>query len=442
MSQPYGGCNQPVVGHKAELNLSDTPEAEALQAKITTLQAHLQEAQKHIATLGILQEVARSLTSELNLDPLLRKILAAAVKVTNASAGSLLLLDELANELIFAVVEGGGGEGLQGVRISRNTGIAGWVATHKTPLIIDDVNQDNRYYQSIADTFDIKLTSLLCVPMMTRNKLIGVLQVVHTRSEHYFGLPEQDLLTTFASEAAIAIENARLYQNLKDERDKLVVVEDEIRKHLARDLHDGPTQFVSAIILSLSLVKELINPAPELALNEVNQTMSMAEQALKQLRTLLFDLRPVVLETHGLIPALELYTERLQETDNLNIHLNVEQEFERLTPKAEVAIFAIIQEAVNNAKKHAQAAQINLALQPNPARDTMAISITDNGIGFDVKAVTQNYNKRGSLGLINMQERTETINGTFRINSQVGHGTEVVLTLPLTENTLNDAKEK
>lgn len=412
---------------------------QTLEAKIKTLQVQLKEAHKHIANLEVVQEVTHSLTSELNLDPLLHKILAAAVKVTNASAGSLLLLDQLTQELVFAVVEGGGGEDLQGVRIPGNTGIAGWVVTHKQPLIIDDVNQDNRYYQSIADTFGLKLTSLLCVPMTTHNKVIGVLQVVHTMPDHYFGRQEQDLLAAFASETAIAIEKVRLYESLKEERDKLLIVEDEIRKRLSRDLHDGPTQFVSAIILSLSLVKELIKQAPEMALNEIDLTLSMANQALKQLRTLLFDLRPVVLETQGLIPALELYTERLQETDNLNITLTVEKEFNRLSPRAEVAVFAVVQEAVNNAKKHAHALHIEVGLCPDETQDLLTVSIKDNGSGFDIKAVTAGYDKRGSLGLITMRERTESINGTFKLNSKTGEGTEVILALPITENLLKNS---
>jgi signal transduction histidine kinase len=422
--------------------LTTQQEVEKLKAKVNTLEAELQQAQEHIATLKVIQEVARSLTLELHLEPLLQKILAAAVAVMGASAGSLLLLDESTDELVFAVVEGGGGDNLLGMRMGRETGLAGWVATHRKPLIVDDVNKDDRYYQSIADTFDLKLTSLLCVPMISRNKVIGVLQVLHSLPNRYFGSLEQALLSTFASEAAIAIENARLYESLEEERDKLVVVEDEVRKRLARDLHDGPTQFVASIIMSLSFTKELIKRTPELALDELDHTFALAEKTLKQLRTLLFDLRPVILETHGLIPALEVYTERLRETDKLNISLMVDREFKQLTTKAEVAIFAVIQEAVNNAKKYAQASRIDLTLQPDETQDTLTVSIKDNGKGFDVYTVNDDYDKRGSLGMINMQERTGAINGVFKIYSTVGQGTEVVLNLPLTENLISNSKEK
>ena len=114
-----------------------------------------------------------------------------------------------------------------------------------------------------------------------------------------------------------------------------------------------------------------------------------------------------------------------------------QDEFDRLSPKAEVVIFAVIQEAVNNAKKYAQATVIDLNIQPDTETDTLTVSIVDNGQGFDVRTVTLSYEKTGSLGLINMQERTNTINGTFKIISEVGQGTQVILTVPLNENLLD-----
>ena len=408
--------------------------------KIETLEANFEEAQQRIAALQVVHEVAGSLTSELNLEPLLGKILAKAVEVMHASAGSLLLLDELTDELEFAVIEGGGGEDLKGVRMSRDKGIAGWVATHQQPLIVDDVNTDDRYYQSIAQSFDFKPTSLLCVPMASHNRLIGVLQVMHNVPGRYFDSLDRQLLTTFANQAAIAIENARLYESLKEERDHLVVVEDEIRKRLARDLHDGPTQLLASIVMSLGFTKELIERAPDLAAEEIDQSLEVANKTLKQLRTLLFDLRPVILETQGLIPALELYVERLTETDDIDIVLSIEQEFERLSRKAEVAIFSIIQEAVNNAKKYAQASQIHLVIQVDKPQHSLTFLIKDDGVGFDVQQVKARYDAQGSLGMVTMQERTEMINGQLKIQSEKGQGTAVILNLPFTENLLTEGE--
>jgi signal transduction histidine kinase len=411
-----------------------------LTQQLNSLQARVKEAEQKVAALQVVHEVAGSLTSELNLDPLLRQIMAQAVAVMHASAGSLLLLDDLTDELVFAVIEGGGGEDLKGVRMGRDQGIAGWVALHQEPLMVDDVNADSRHYRGIARSAGYRPTSLLCVPMVSHNRLIGVLQVLHNIPGKHFSSLDQQLLTTFANQAAIAIENARLYESLKEERDRLVEVEEEIRKRLAGDLHDGPTQMLASIIMSLSFTRQLIQQSPDHALEEIDQNLEVANKALKQLRTLLFDLRPVILETQGLIPALEVYSERLAEMDGLNIVLILEGEFGRLSHRAEVAVFSIIQEAINNAKKYAQAAQIDLVVKADQEHDTLTFLIKDDGAGFDIKKVKARYDEQGSLGLINMQERADMLNGRLRIQSEIGLGTRVMLNLPLSENLFSSGE--
>ena len=422
-------------------NANSERELVELRDTVETLQTTLEEAQHRLAALQVVHEVAQSLTSELNLEPLLHEIVSSAVLVMNASGGSLLLLDELTDELVFEVVEGGAGAKLKGVRLSRDKGVVGWVAMHRRPLIVDDVNKDDRYYQSIAKSFDLDLTSLLCVPMISHNTLIGVLEVFHTVPGNYFAALEQQLLTTFANQASIAIENARLYESLKRERDHIVEVEDDIRKRLARDLHDGPTQLLASIVMSLGYTKELLKKSPEHAPREIEESAAVADRALKQLRTLLFDLRPVILETQGLVPALEVYAERLQETEELNIRLITTGEFGRLSPKTEVAVFAVIQEAINNAKKYANASRIDVMLDPDVDEDTLTVFVKDDGDGFDIQTVTSHYDERGSLGIINSQERAEAVNGSFTIRSGEGKGTEVILRLPLKENLLKEPKE-
>lgn len=413
-----------------------------LQQKVVTLEQSLREAQERIAALHVVQEVAQSLTSELHLQPLLRKILAAAVEVMTASAGSLILFEPLTNELIFAVTEGGGGERLIGRRIQLNQGIAGWVATNRQPLIVDDVNQDNRYYQAVADAVFYHVNSILCVPMISHNKLIGVLQLLHSQPGKYFNTLDQQLLTTFANQSAIAIENARLHENLISERDHIIAVEDEVRKRLARDLHDGPTQLVSSIVMNMSFIKQLFKYKPDEIMGEIERTTTIANRAIKQLRTLMFDLRPVILETQGLVPALEVYGERLNEIEKFQIKLAVEPEpFPRLAAKAEQGVFGVIQEAINNAKKYAEASQIDLIVRANEAYDQVTVLIKDNGVGFDVRAVQERYDERGSLGMINSRERAEAVKGTFSIHSEIGQGTEVSLRFPLSENILHEEKD-
>ena len=416
--------------------MSDNPpasEVEALKQEVERLRRDHTEALERIAVLQVLQDVARYLSSELNLEPLLQMILASAVQVMGASAGSLLLLDHETNELVFEVIEGGGGVELIGTRMPADKGIAGWVATHRQPLIVDDVNRDERYYRDIAQDFDFTTTSLLCVPMICKGRLIGVLQVLNQDPDKRFTATDQEILTTFAAQSAVAIENARLYQSLREERDRIIAIEEEVRRRLARDLHDGPAQMLASIIMSANFVKEAIaHNALEHALKELGEMLPVAEKALRQVRTLLFDLRPVILETQGLIPALDSYAKRLRETEGLNVELNVAGEFGRLSHNAEVAVFSVVQEAITNAKKHAQANHITIEVTPTD--DRLVVTVRDDGVGFDVEAVTGHYDERGSLGMLNMRERAEIVDGTLSISSQPGQGTAITLELPLATN--------
>jgi signal transduction histidine kinase len=412
---------------------------EALKQEISRLQEENAAATERIAVLQVLQDVARSLSSELNLEPLLQMILAAAVQVMDASAGSLLLLDHETDELVFEVIEGGIGAALEGTRMPADKGIAGWVASHREPLIVDDVNRDDRYYRRIAQDHDFTTTSLLCVPMIARGKVIGVLQVLNKEPGQYFDTDDQEVLTSFAAQSAVTIENARLYQSLREEHERIIAIEEDIRRELARDLHDGPTQMLAAIIMSASFVKEAIaHNSLDHAVKELGEMMPVAEKALHQVRTLLFNLRPVILETQGVVPALESYAQRLRETEGMNVILNASGEFDRLPHNAEVAIFTIVQEAITNAKKHARASRIDIEVTPTD--DKLTVVVRDNGVGFDAKAVTDRYDERGSLGMLNMRERAEIVNGTLSLESKPGQGTTITLQLPINTHLAAESK--
>jgi signal transduction histidine kinase len=322
---------------------------------------------------------------------------------------------------------------MEGTRMPADKGIAGWVATHREPLIVGDVNRDDRYYRAISEDFDFATTSLLCVPLVARGQVIGVLQVLNHEPGKYFIPADQEILTTFAAQSAVAIENARLYLSLREERDRIIAVEEDVRRRLARDLHDGPAQMLAAIIMSANFVKEaLAHNSPEHAVNELGEMMPVAEKALRQVRTLLFDLRPVILETQGVAPALQSYAQRLREAEGLNVVFTAEGELGRLSHNAELAIFSIVQEAITNAKKHAQASRIDIQL--TPTGDNLIVVVRDNGVGFDVKSVTGRYDERGSLGMLNMRERAELVQGDLTLSSQPGQGTVITLQVPLASN--------
>ena len=410
-------------------------ELKALKEELAQQHRESAAALEQLSILQVLQNLTRTLSSELNLEPLLQMILASAVQVMGASAGSLLLLDQRTDELVFEVIEGGGGVALEGARMPADKGIAGWVATNREPLIVDDVNRDNRHYRDIAQDYDFSTTSILCVPLIAKGQVIGVLQVLNKEPGKYFTPEDQEILTTFAAQSAVAIENARLYQSLREEHDRLIAVEEDVRRGLARELHDGPAQMLAAIIMSANFVQQAIaHESIEHAVAELDEMLPVAEKALRQVRTLLFNLRPVILETQGLVPALESYARRLRDAEGMNVVLNAEGEFGRLSHNAEVAVFTIVQEAITNAKKHARASRIDIDVAPDDGE--LVVIIRDNGVGFNTKDVSDGYDERGSLGMLNMQERAEIVEGSLTVSSQTGQGTTITMRLPLAPNLL------
>jgi signal transduction histidine kinase len=308
-------------------------------------------------------------------------------------------------------------------------GVAGWVVANQEPLIVPDVLQDDRHFAEIPDGVQFPVQSLVCAPLAAKGKIIGAIQVLNKTQGHRFDDDDLDILTSFAAQSAVAIENARLYQDLKRERDRIVAVEEDVRRRLARDLHDGPAQLLTAITLNIDFIEMLAQRQPDKVVAELDCLRPTVQKALRQVRTLLFDLRPVILETQGLVPALQSYVERQREMDEVAYHLEVHGFQQRLAPPAEQAIFAIVQEAAGNVRKHARARNVWIGVAGQPRR--LVVTVRDDGQGFAVDQVAAGYDRRGSLGMLNMQERAEGIGGKLAIRSRPGAGTTIVLTVPL-----------
>jgi signal transduction histidine kinase len=392
------------------------------------LRSKIARLEQRVAALQALQKAATSLASELNLEQLLARILQSAVDVMHASAGSLLLHDPVTDELVFEVVQGGGGEALRRERIRADQGIAGAVFSTRQPTIVDNVERDERFLSGFDANFGFHTRSLIAVPLISQGRPIGVIEVLNKADDRPFTPEDQELLLAFGAQSAVAIENARLYQQVVGERDRILAVEEQVRRELARDLHDGPSQLLSAITMGLRFVRDLVDRHPESAQEEIANLERLTKQSLRQIRNMLFDLRPLVLETQGLRAALEVYTQHFDEQE-IEVHLDAGDFAARFPAKTEAAIFSIIQEAVGNARKHATPKNIWITFRQEDA--TLTITVRDDGCGFDLEGVEAAYGQRGSLGLLNMKERAEMASAQLTIESKCGQGTSVILVMPL-----------
>lgn len=275
--------------------------------------------------------------------------------------------------------------------------------------------------------------SAYCFPLRHGLNTYGVLLHCHP-NPRYFTVERREILDIIGNQAMIAIQNARLYHELEQEKERMMEIQEEARKKLARDLHDGPTQSVAAIAMRVNFARRLMERDVKSASEELYKIEELARRTTKEIRHMLFTLRPLVLESQGLGAALASMADKMNETFGQNVSLNIDKEVEdQLGMGKQGVIFAIVEEAVNNARKYAQADHILVRLRA-VREDIAALEIQDDGVGFDVEAIDATYENRGSLGLINMRERTELVNGLFTIDSSAGKGTRIQVIIPLTED--------
>jgi signal transduction histidine kinase len=280
-----------------------------------------------------------------------------------------------------------------------------------------------------------------CVPLRSGLETYGVLLFAHPDSE-YFTPDRREVLDIVGNQAMIAIQNARLYRDLELEKERMMEIQEEARKKLARDLHDGPTQSVAALAMRVNFARRLMERDEKAAADELYKVEELARRTTKEIRHMLFTLRPLVLESQGLIAALESMAEKMHETYNQTVIIDADQEIiSQMEIGKQGVIFYIAEEAVNNARKHAEADHIWVRLK-GAGEELAVLEIEDDGVGFDLNTVDSNYENRGSLGLVNMRERTELVNGYLKIDSLVGRGTKISVLIPLTEEAADRIRRK
>ncbi len=245
-----------------------------------------------------------------------------------------------------------------------------------------------------------------------------------------FSRQQLDLFSAIANRATIALHNALLYQSLQTEKDRIVAIEEEAKRKLSRDLHDGPTQSISAVAMRLNFMrKALLDDRPRLV-EELETIEELSLQTVKEIRHMLFTLRPLVLETQGLMVALRTLVEKTQQVVDLNIQLReIDDAAQRLNPSQAAAVFYIVEEALSNARKYSEASLVEIRLWVED--DLFVTQIADNGVGFDAAEVLGDYESRGSLGMVNMRERAALVDGSLDLKSKSGVGTSVTLVVPL-----------
>lgn len=310
-------------------------------------------------------------------------------------------------------------------RIDGQKGIIGMALTQAEPVTTTEPEQDPELRKLL--TFQ-ECKTVVCVPLRTGFQIFGAM-IIGAGSRVVFEQEHLDLFNSVGDHAVIALQNAKLYQELKAEKQRIIEADEDARKELARDLHDGPTQSVAAIAMRVNFIRSLIGRDPQQAIAELDKVERLARQTSQEIRGMLFTLRPLVLETEGLAAAIETVIERIQQAHQLPIRLVGAEAGDLLDEQAQSIVFSIVEEALSNARKYAEASRVEVRLWRED--DLFVAQVKDDGIGFDVQSVNSSYSTRGSLGMVNMRERAERVDGSLRVESRPGKGTSVTLVVPL-----------
>ncbi len=379
--------------------------------------AKMESAISADTALQAMSDALLAISAELSSERVLQKMVDAARDLGGAQYAALGIPDGEGGFEAFIT------SGISDAQIAaigplpRTHGMLGVMLEDAAPYHTSDIQRDPRFIGWPWRHPDMH--SFMGVPIVSKGLVIGAFYLTEKQDADDFTADDQRLIAMLAAHAAIAIENARLYERSRE----LSVIEE--RNRLARDLHDSVTQTLFSVVLTAEAATTLIDRDGERARGELQKLQGLARDALQEMRALVFELRPAELEADGLAATLQKHVDVLARVRRTAIELQVEGE-RRLAPDIEQALFRIAQEALNNALKHAQAQTIWISL--SLAGPRAVLSVRDNGHGFDVDAAAVRSKR---LGLTSMRERAASLGGTLTVESKSGAGTTVVAEVPL-----------
>jgi signal transduction histidine kinase len=275
--------------------------------------------------------------------------------------------------------------------------------------------------------------SLYCTPLRFGLDLFGVIFFAHPQPD-FFNEERRETVDTIARQVMSALQNAQLYEALNEEKERITLIQEQARKQLARNLHDGPTQSIAAIAMRVNLARRLLSKDVGAAGEELYKLEELARRTTKEVRHMLFTLRPQTLENSGLVAALKDLA--FQVHDSYEQDMTVEADaatLDRMDLGKQGVLFYIAAEAVSNARKHAKAKNIRVRLSQSE-RDIVLLEVEDDGSGFTPQEAAAKREADGSVGLETLRERVELISGVMRLDSQPGMGTKLRVWVPVNES--------
>jgi signal transduction histidine kinase len=395
------------------------------------------EMQRWHQELVALSQVSAALSGLWDLDAILNVALENVLNIMNGATGGILLLDEETKTLSYRVHRGLSAEYVEGMRMKLGEGIAGRVAESGKAVLLPDISTDpHTAHPDLVSKEGLK--AFISVPLQAKDKVLGVINVA-SHMPHGFTTNDLYLLHSIGDQLGVAIEQSRLYERLHKARERFrqlarqtLLAEEQERRRIARELHDETSQTLSGLALQLQALVDTaeMSSSPDVEfVAKLKKVQSLAIQVHREISRLIADLRPALLDTLGLVPAIRQYAESSLRPLGINISVAVKGAERHLPSEVEVGVFRWAQGAIGNIAQHSKAKNASIALEYRD--DELLVHISDDGQGFDVSTVTDIEESGRGRGLFSMKERVGLLGGTCRVESRPGQGTDVRARVPI-----------
>jgi signal transduction histidine kinase len=394
-----------------------------------------------------LYKVSAAISGLRNLDAILKIGLDNVLDIIKGDVGGIMLLDEETKTLSYRVYHNLSAKYAEEMRLHLGEGIAGKVVQNGKSKLVEDISLEPKAaYPSLINVEGLK--AFISVPLQAKGNVLGVMNVASSIARK-FSNRDMLLLKSIGDLLGIAVEQAKLYDQLKKSRERyrnlaqqILLAQEEERRRIARELHDETTQSLSGLALNLQALVEMAE------MNEVDNSKfkdllkkanSLAILINGEVSKIIADLRPTLLDTLGLIPAIRHFAETNLTPAGIKIKHDLEEKDLMLPMEMEAGLFRICQGSIGNILHHSNAKNVVISLKQQG--EELVLFISDDGKGFDVSQITRIEESGRGAGLFSMKERTRLLGGRCSIESKPNQGTRVNVMVPLVREVV-DAENK
>lgn len=394
------------------------------------------------AHLRALSRVSAALCGLSDLQAILRVGLDSVYDLLRGASGGILLLDEDTQTLSYRIAYGLPSQVTRETLLEVGEGIAGRVIDTGRAIMLQDISVDPDASHESLSTAELPLEgirALVSIPLRSRHRIFGAINVA-SRQPRSFGSDDIYVLHSIGEQMGVAIERAEVLEQVTAGRETYqrmarhyLVAQDEERRRIARELHDETSQSLSALALNVRALVEMAEMsgcASQELVERMKRVESMAQETAHELTRIINDLRPGLLDSAGLLPAIRRYAEDQLEPQDIHVTVEALGTLPRLPPEVEATIFRFTQGAVSNIARHADAKNVHILV--DPGEDRLVLRISDDGCGFDVSSVNGIDEATGrGRGVLAMKERMRLVGGSCEVGSRPGKGTTVVAEIPI-----------